>query len=479
VVNVRASLEVARAKVAEAEKTSAALAAAASAAGMKASSSAAAAPAAVDAKEIVLVKERATRLLEIEADESTELTEVKAGNICAIVGLKNTKTGDTLVGLTQPGANKPFLVELPGISVPEPVFFCSVEPSTAAGQKELDKALATLALDDPSLRVELDPESGQTLMKGMGELHLEIIKHRLQQEFGLDVWVGKMLISYRETVADTHEHMYSHNITSSTGVATGASVQISLALVPGLDFSGGDDATATSGSEPVTADCSEYTAPEPGTVEGGDTLIADAAAADAADGGVTLVLDDALATVIEDGVARAASRGPALGAPLTAMSVRVTAVRLFNAGTGVTGASALAAQAGGLTPGQLTAAVSRAVSDALREAGATALEPVMRTEIVCSDDHVGGVLNDLAAKRRGSVRQVLSGGAEDAEGGAAKPSRTSVPDQAVILADTPLSELRDYATALRSITAGGGSFSMEFDQFRPVPQHVVTALQKR
>ena len=387
VVNVRASVEAARAKVAEAEQIAAA-AAAATAGNSKPSAAAAAAAASTSGGklgELVLVKERPTRLLEIEADESNDLSEVRAGNICAIVGLKNTKTGDTLVGLTQPGANKPFLVELPGIKVPEPVFFCSVEPATAAGQKDLDRALSILALDDPSLRVEADAETGQTVMKGMGELHLEVVKHRLEQEFKLDVWVGKMLISYRETVADASEYEHTHAITSSAGVPTGASVRIALALVPQLDLA--DEARCgTSGSEPVAVDCTDYAHPAGAVVPAEETA-----------NGVeetVLALDEALLTVADDGVLRAAARGPALGAPLTAMGVKLLSVRLCGA-PGAAPTAALAAQAGGLTVGQLTAAVSRAVTEAVRAAGSTVLEPVMRTEVSCGEDQVRQLLDNM------------------------------------------------------------------------------------
>lgn len=125
------------------------------------------------------VKERIMRLLEISANETVDLQEVTAGNICAVVGLKETKTGDTLViAATGQGASASpaFNYLLEGIVPPEPVYFCSVEPPSASAQPDLDRALQLISLDDPSLRVTVDPETGQTIMKGMGELHLEIIK---------------------------------------------------------------------------------------------------------------------------------------------------------------------------------------------------------------------------------------------------------------------------------------------------------------
>lgn len=144
------------------------------------------------------VKERVMRLLEISANNTVDLQEVVAGNICAIVGLKETKTGDTLVLASQGqgAASSPtFNYLLEGIAPPEPVYFCSVEPPSTSAQADLDRALQLISLDDPSLRIAVDPETGQTIMKGMGELHLEIIKVRHHNKLSVSLSCGFIFLS--------------------------------------------------------------------------------------------------------------------------------------------------------------------------------------------------------------------------------------------------------------------------------------------
>jgi elongation factor G len=150
-------------------------------------------------------KERVGRLLQMHANDRVEIQEIPAGNIGAVVGLKATKTGDTLCDV-----NDKFLVE--SIEFPAPVISISVEPKTKADQEKMGVALAKLAEEDPSFKVKSDEETAQTIISGMGELHLDIIVDRMKREFNVECNVGQPQVSYRETIKTTAtdvEHKYS------------------------------------------------------------------------------------------------------------------------------------------------------------------------------------------------------------------------------------------------------------------------------
>jgi elongation factor G len=141
----------------------------------------------------------------MHANDRVEIPEIPAGNIGAVVGLKNTKTGDTLCDV-----NDKFLVE--SIEFPAPVISISVEPKTKADQEKMGVALAKLAEEDPSFKVKSDEETAQTIISGMGELHLDIIVDRMKREFSVECNVGQPQVSYRETIKNTAtdvEHKYS------------------------------------------------------------------------------------------------------------------------------------------------------------------------------------------------------------------------------------------------------------------------------
>jgi elongation factor G len=141
-------------------------------------------------------KERIGRLLQMHANHREEIAEVRAGDIAAAVGLKNTKTGDTLCSEDDP-------VLLEKIVFPEPVIQIAIEPKTKADQDKLSDALARLSDEDPTFRVSVDDETGQTLISGMGELHLEILVDRMKREFKVEANVGKPQVAYRETITQT------------------------------------------------------------------------------------------------------------------------------------------------------------------------------------------------------------------------------------------------------------------------------------
>src|SRR5690606_33142724 len=142
--------------------------------------------------------ERVGRLVQMHANEHSELDEVRAGDIAAAIGLRDVTTGDSL---TAPGSG----ITLEQMEFPEPVITVALEPKTQADQDKMGFALNELAREDPTFRVGTDRESGQTIIRGMGELHLEIIVDRMRREFGVDANVGKPQVAYRETIRDTVE----------------------------------------------------------------------------------------------------------------------------------------------------------------------------------------------------------------------------------------------------------------------------------
>ena len=148
-------------------------------------------------------KERIGRLLQMHANERSEIKEVRAGDIAAAVGLKDVITGDTLCDLEKP-------ITLEKMVIPIPVISVAVEPKTKADQEKMGMALQRLAKEDPSFRVSTDEESGQTIISGMGELHLEIIVDRMKREFKVEANVGKPQVAYRETIRGTVESEGKH-----------------------------------------------------------------------------------------------------------------------------------------------------------------------------------------------------------------------------------------------------------------------------
>jgi elongation factor G len=143
-------------------------------------------------------KERISRLVQMEADDRKEIDEIRAGDICAVVGLKDTTTGDTLCA-----ENSPVILE--SIHIPDPVIEVAIEPKTKADQEKLGNSMSKLAEEDPTFRVRVDQETGQTVIAGMGELHLEIIVDRLLREFKVEANVGKPQVAYRETITKSVE----------------------------------------------------------------------------------------------------------------------------------------------------------------------------------------------------------------------------------------------------------------------------------
>ena len=173
-------------------------------------------------------RERVGRLLRMHANKREDIQEINAGDICAAVGLRTVSTGDTICDEDHP-------IALESIDFPTPVIQLAVEPKTKADQEKMGMAIAKLAQEDPTFRVNTDPETGQTILSGMGELHLEIIVDRMMREFGVVANVGKPMVAYRETIRATAEYDYTHK-KQTGGSGQYARTKLRVEPIPGQGF---------------------------------------------------------------------------------------------------------------------------------------------------------------------------------------------------------------------------------------------------
>ncbi|NTX07877.1 elongation factor G [Myxococcus sp. CA051A] len=282
-------------------------------------------------------RERVSRLVQMRADKKDELTECYAGDICAVVGLKLASTGDTLCDDKQP-------IILERMEFPEPVIDIAIEPKSTADQDKIIQSLQRLAMEDPSFRVKTNEETGQTIIAGMGELHLEIIVDRLLREFKVDANIGKPQVAYRETITTQTES--EGKFIRQTG-GRGQYGHIWLRVMPN----------------------------EPGKGFAFENKVTG--------GAVTKEFVDA----VRDGVAEALQNGPVAGYPM--VDVKVEA---YDGSMHDVDSSEMAFKIAG----------SLAFKDAVRAASPVLLEPIMSCEIVTPDDFMGDVIGDLNG-RRGKV----------------------------------------------------------------------------
>lgn len=313
--------------------------------------------------------ERMSRLLVPFADQHVEIPSMTAGNIALTVGLKQTVTGDTIVsskasaaaavrrahaegGGTGSKRGDRASVVLSGVEVPDPVFFCTIEPPTMAKQADLENALNCLQREDPSLKVRVDPDSGQTILCGMGELHIEIVHDRIRREYGIETYLGPLQVAYRESIL--HEASATDTLDRTIGDRR-HQVTAQLSVQPADIFS-------AAGSCHVAF-----------TEELERQLSAEAREA------------------VENGARSSYLQGPLLGYPLLGVSSLIQRVTV-EAGT---------------SPAMVSACVSRCMLKALKLAGGQVLEPLMSLEVTIGEEHLGSVLGDLA-QRRGTVRDIQS-----------------------------------------------------------------------
>ncbi len=352
-------------------------------------------------------KEKPQRLLQLHANKTTEIDEISVGNIAAAVGLKFTGTGDTLIL-----ADDKDQVVLAGMQIPEPVIFRAVEPKTASDQPALDEALARLQREDPSFRVRQDTDSGQQLVCGQGELHLEIMVDRLAREYRLEVHVGKPQVAYRETVAKAFKKTLEYD-RDLGGKRQYAKVELEI-------------------GPRARGDGNSVDAVIPKNDQGNP------------------VLTPQFVQAAKSGCDDALTRGALLGYPVVDVAVRIVG------GAYREGDSGEAA---------FQAAAAMATMQAIEAAAPTLLEPLMAVEVVVPDDFTGNVVSDLNG-RRGRIMGMEP--ARSASGGASTAQ--------VVKAEVPLAEMVGYATAIRSATQGRASYTMQFSHYADVPRDLQASM---
>ncbi|SAK68985.1 elongation factor G [Caballeronia glebae] len=301
-------------------------------------------------------KERLGRILQMHANERKEIKEVRAGDIAAAVGLKEATTGDTLCDPNQ-------VIILERMIFPEPVISQAVEPKTKVDQEKMGIALNRLAQEDPSFRVTSDEESGQTIISGMGELHLEILVDRMKREFGVEATVGKPQVAYRETVRNKVEDVEGKFVKQSGGRGQYGHAVIALEPDPGKGYEFVDQ------------------------IKGG-------------------VIPREFIPAVDKGIQETLKAGVLAGYPVVDVKVRLT----FGSYHDVDSNENAFRMAGSI-----------AFKEAMRRARPVLLEPMMAVEVETPEDFMGNVMGDLSG-RRGIVQ-----GMEDIAGGGGKLVRAEVP----------------------------------------------------
>ncbi|MDE0524255.1 MAG: elongation factor G [Boseongicola sp.] len=282
-------------------------------------------------------KERIGRMMMMHSNDREEIDEAFAGDIIALAGLKETTTGDTLCDASRQ-------VVLETMLFPDPVIEIAVEPKTKNDQEKMSQGLGRLAAEDPSFRVETDMESGQTIMKGMGELHLDILIDRLKREFKVEANIGAPQVAYRETISQEVEHTYTHK-KQSGGAGQFAEIKLIIAPTePGEGYS--FESRIVGGAVPK-----EYV---PG---------------------------------VEKGIQSVMDSGPLAGFPVIDFKVALVDGKYHDVDSSVL-AFEIAARMG--------------MREGLRKAGAKLLEPIMKVEVVTPEEYTGGIIGDLTS-RRGQV----------------------------------------------------------------------------
>jgi elongation factor G len=351
-------------------------------------------------------KERINKLLLVLASKTEEIEEIGPGNIAAAVGLRFTTTGDTLIL-----SKDKQLVVLPGMQIPEPVIFRSVEAKSTADQKDLDLALARIQSEDPSFRVYEDKDSGQTLMAGQGELHLEVIVNKLERDYRVTARVGKPQVAYRESITapGRTEFEYDREVGGKRQYA-----KVTIELEPRERGTGNNvvNALAEVGSA--------------GGHGGGASKGA----------GVRFDPPKEFVAAALEGISDSLGRGPILGYPMIDVAARLVDVSF---------------QEGDSSAASFRAAATMATNRAIEAAGARLFEPVMSVEVVVPEEFVGNVHSDLNTRRGRVLGLGPRGNAQ------------------VIQAQVPLAEMVGYATSLRSVTQGRASHTMQFAAYAEVP----------
>jgi len=347
-------------------------------------------------------KERVGRIVRLQADKREEVKKVFAGEIAAAVGLKDTKTSHTLCD-----ENNPIILET--IKFPEPVVSLRIEPKTKADQEKMGMALKKLSDEDPTFRVTTDDETNETIISGMGELHLEILVDRMKREFNVSADVGKPQVAYRETILGNAEAEGKY-IKQTGGKGQYGHVRIKMKHLEPVD------PEAKVPKNVTREDHFEFI----NSIKGG-------------------VVPQEFIAPVEKGVREAMDRGFLAGFPMVDISVE-----LYDGSYHDVDSSEIA----------FKIAASMAFQEGAQKAKAVILEPIMKIEVVVPEQFMGDITGNLSGKR-GAIEGMEDRGMNKA-----------------IKAKVPLSEMFGYTTTLRSMTEGRGSMTMEFDRYEVVPTNV-------
>ena len=351
--------------------------------------------------------ERVGRILRMHANDREEVKAVYAGEIAAAVGLKDTITSDTL-------CTEEFPLILERIIVPEPVISMRIEPKTKADQEKMGLALSKLVSEDPTLRVTSDPETNETIISGMGELHLDIIIDRMKREFNVEATTGKPQVAYKETIRGAADGEGKH-IKQSGG--RGQYGHVRLKIKP-IDYSIAD---ADLAKNTKRYDHFEFV----NSIKGG-------------------AIPSEYIPAVEKGLRESMDRGTLAGFKMVDISCEI-----YDGSFHEVDSSEIA----------FKLAASMALQDAVSRAKPVILEPIMAVEVITPDKFYGDITGNLSSKR-GQIEGMDERGMDK-----------------VIKAKVPLSEMFGYMTNLRSMTEGRAQFTMEFSHYDVVPSSIAKEIQ--
>jgi elongation factor G len=354
-------------------------------------------------------RERLGRIVRLQADKREEVKKVYSGEIAAAVGLKDALTSHTFCD-----EENPIVLEV--IKFMDPVVSLRIEPKTKADQEKMGMALRKLGNEDPTFKVTSNQETGETIISGMGELHLEIMVDRMKREFGVEANVGEPQVAYRETIRGAAEA--EHKYIKQTG-GKGQYGHVRLNLKPLEPWPEGEKIPKTV----HRYDDFEFV----NSIKGG-------------------VIPNEFIPAVEKGVHEAMDRGIVAGYKMVNISCELTFGSYHDVDS-----SEIAYKI----------AASQAFQDACKRAKPVILEPIMKLEVVCPEKYIGDINGSIASKR-GLI-----------EGQNPKGVNVS------IIAKVPLAEMFGYTTQLRSMTSGQGSAMMEFDHYEVVPANVAEAIKEK
>lgn len=378
--------------------------------------------------------EKATQLLRVRSNEYVEVNSVTAGDIVAIVGLKKACSGDTLVARSDSEE-----IKLPGVEMPPPVFFCNIEAENEREQKELEDLLEALSREDPSFTAKKDQESGQLLVTGQGELHLEILRDRLEIEFGMKTRLGSMMVAYREAASSEQAHQIMIDRKELNQFLC-----LHLKVVPEENQIDIEDVESALHGDRF----SELLGKVEWNLKDSSSSVYYSYISQFESKGETeefmpihKLNPEAKEKLIEE-LKNSVQRGPVLGYPLINLKLVVEDGIISRKRT---------------SQSVINEAVAKGVRELVEKADPRLMEPIMQTEITVPDSIIGDLIGDLTSNRRGMIMEV---------------KKDTFEGKSTVVARVPLKEMLGYSSMLRSISKGEGVFIMKFQSYEVVPDVV-------